>query len=363
MKIVSVVGTRPNLVKIAPLCQHISARYRQGIQHILIHTGQHYDDALSGAFIRELQIPPPDVQLHTGSGTHAAQTARIMAALEPVLVQEQPDWIIVPGDVNSSLAATLVAVKLNLKVAHLEAGLRSFDRSMPEEINRIITDSVSDLLLTPSAEADHNLLREGIAPQRIRRVGNIMVDTLNTHLHAARNRDILERLAINPGEYCYVTLHRPSNVDNAQTLNRIFESLRELSQQLTIIFPVHPRTLERINNYCIPYLDNHRIKLIAPVAYLDSIKLLDAARFVLTDSGGLQEESTCLGKPCLTLRENTERPITLTHGTNRLTRPETLSRDMAILLEASQGAPPALELWDGKTAERIIKALLDMGDT
>lgn len=360
MKIVSIIGTRPNLVKIAPLCRHINARYSQVVQHILIHTGQHYDDALSGVFIRELQIPPPDIHLNAGSGTHAEQTGRIMTALEPILTRTQPDWIIAPGDVNSTLAATLVAVKMNLKVAHLEAGLRSFDRSMPEEINRVITDSVADILFTPSADADNNLLREGISPHRIRRVGNIMVDTLNTHLESARNRNILERLNLCPYEYCYVTLHRPSNVDDARTLHRIFASLNELSKKIKIIFPVHPRTLSRMKDYRIQYPNKNRFRLVPPVAYLDSIKLLDSAHFVVTDSGGIQEESTYLGKPCLTLRENTERPITITHGTNRLTRPEHLSQDMAMLMNVPTGIAPVLEYWDGKTSERIMKTLLEM---
>jgi UDP-N-acetylglucosamine 2-epimerase (non-hydrolysing) len=358
MKIVSVVGTRPNLVKIAPLCHSFNDHSAHGWQHRLVHTGQHYDDALSGAFFRDLDIPPPDIQLDGGSGSHAEQTARIMQALEPVLWREQPDWVIVPGDVNSTLAATLVAVKLSLRVAHLEAGLRSFDRRMPEEINRVLTDSVADLLLTPSADADDNLAREGIPPGRIRRVGNIMVDTLVRHLDRARQSDCLARLGLEPEGYCYVTLHRPSNVDDPDTLKRIMDSLIGLSQQLPVVFPLHPRTRARLDAQPQAPVSTPRFRLIPPVGYLDSIKLLDSARFVVTDSGGLQEESTFLGIPCLTLRDNTERPVTLTAGTNRLTRPEWLARDLANLLTRppGRGIPP--EYWDGHTAERIVRVLL-----
>ncbi len=359
MKIVSVVGTRPNLVKIAPLCQSFDHQQGRAWQHVLVHTGQHYDDALSGAFFRDLQIPPPDIQLNTGSGSHAEQTARIMQAIEPVLCRERPDWVIVPGDVNSTLAATLVAVKLSMKVAHLEAGLRSFDRRMPEEINRVLTDSVADLLLTPSADADDNLAREGIPPERIRRVGNIMVDTLVRHLDRARQSAILTRLGLETQGYCYVTLHRPSNVDDPATLGRIMDSLSDLSQQLPVIFPLHPRTRTRLEQPPMTPAATARLRLLPPVGYLDSIQLLDSARFVVTDSGGLQEESTFLGIPCLTLRDNTERPVTLTEGTNRLTRPEWLARDLATLLNQppKRGIPP--EYWDGNTADRIVRVLLE----
>lgn len=375
-KLILVVGARPNFMKIAPLL-HAIRRHNQKqqtisplpagggagkgtIDYLLVHTGQHYDVKMSDAFFRELNIPDPDVNLEVGSGSHAVQTAEIMVRFEKICLQEQPDWIIVVGDVNSTMACTLVASKLSIKVAHVEAGLRSFDRSMPEEINRLVTDALADLLLTPSEDADLNLLREGVPKSKIRCVGNIMIDTLMIHLEKAKALAPYKQYDLGVNKYVFVTLHRPSNVDNKKSLGQIMENLIALSQRLPVIFPMHPRTEKNLIQYGIMSALNQypNLNLCQPVGYFESIGFTDKARFVLTDSGGLQEETTFLKVPCLTLRPNTERPITIIRGTNRLTSLETLQADINRILEGNQEYGEVPELWDGKTSERILEELI-----
>ncbi len=358
MRILSVVGARPNFMKAAPLIKEIGKAAGNGLEHKLLHTGQHYDDSMSDVFFRELGIPAPDFNLQVGSGTHAQQTARIMLAFEPICAQEKPDWVVVVGDVNSTLACTLVAAKLGIKVAHVEAGLRSFDRTMPEEINRVITDAIADLLLTPSADADANLHREGVAASRIRLVGNIMIDTLVANLPRAHSSDVLARMGLESKSYAYVTLHRPSNVDEPANLGRIMDELGRMAARVPIVFPIHPRTMNMIKASDISASGNANLKLIDPIGYLESLLLTENARFVLTDSGGIQEESTYLGTPCLTLRPNTERPITIELGTNKLTRLDTLSSDIEEILQGRRRAGQIPPFWDGRTAERVLDALL-----
>jgi len=360
IKLLGVAGARPNFMKIAPLAHACKAR--GGVTHVLVHTGQHYDDNMSDAFFRDLDIPRPDVNLDVGSASHAAQTARVMEAIEPVLIDEAPDWVVVVGDINSTMAATLVAAKLELKVAHVEAGLRSFDRTMPEEINRLVTDALADLLLTHSPEADENLLREGVAPEKIARVGNIMIDTLVKNLDKAKAVDPCGRLGVKPGGFAYVTLHRPANVDPPGSLKKIVEALIRLGNKLDVIFPVRPRTrAQLVDNGLWDKLDRSKgLHLIEPLGYHDNLGLAMNARLTLTDSGGLQEETTYLGVPCLTLRPNTERPITISQGTNRLTSIEGLGKDIEDTLSGRHPSPAARvpELWDGKTADRILDELV-----
>src|SRR5262245_7375844 len=315
IKVVNVVGARPNFMKMAPIIAALG-RHRHEVEQLLVHTGQHYDHAMSGSFFHDLGMPTPDINLDAGSGSHAEQTARVMLAFEPVLAGIDPDWVVVVGDVNSTLACALVASKMGIKVAHVEAGLRSFDRTMPEEINRVLTDRISDLLLTPSPDADENLRREGIRPQSIVRVGNVMIDTLYQQLERAKSSMILGTLDLEPCGFAVVTLHRPANVDDPGTLRNLFSALEEIARQLTIVFPAHPRTQARMQEFGIASPEG--VKVIDPLGYHDFLKLWSNSRMVLTDSGGLQEETTVLGIPCLTLRENTERPITLQQGTNHL---------------------------------------------
>lgn len=359
MKILSVVGARPNFMKIAPIVAEIGRR--PNLRGVLAHTGQHYDETMSAAFFRDLEIPAPDHHLGVGSGTHAEQTARVMLAFEPVVTAERPDWVIVVGDVNSTLACALVAVKLGVRVAHVEAGLRSFDRCMPEEINRVATDAIADLLLTPSADADANLRREGVPEEKIRRVGNVMIDTLRRQLPFAARSPILETFGLAPRRYAVVTLHRPSNVDDEPTLRGVLSSLAKLAQTLPVVFPVHPRTRQKLAS--LRDLETPPgLRLCEPLGYRDFLRLWSAARLVLTDSGGLQEETTGLGVPCLTLRENTERPITVSEGTNRVVGVNPANIDAAIA--ETLAAPPVgriPELWDGRTAERIVGALCGDG--
>ena len=359
MKILSVVGARPNFMKIAPLINEIEKQSRHPIEHTLVHTGQHYDHAMSDVFFHELGIPPTDINLDIGSGSHAEQTGRIMLAFEPVCAREKPDWVVVVGDVNSTMACTLVASKLGVKVAHVEAGLRSFDRTMPEEINRVVTDAVADLLLTPSADANENLRNEGVPASKIRLVGNIMIDTLVANLERARRSGLLERLGLKPKGFVYVTLHRPSNVDTPANLVNIMGELGRLGKRLPVVFPVHPRTRKMLEAFDIRVPSDMNVKLIDPIGYSESLCLTENARFVLTDSGGIQEESTYLRTRCLTLRPNTERPITISVGTNRLTSLGRLSTDIqrALLEDHPTGGIP--EYWDGRTAERIVSTLLE----
>jgi UDP-N-acetylglucosamine 2-epimerase (non-hydrolysing) len=350
-KILHVVGARPNYMKIAPLMDAL--RHVPRFTQVLVNTGQHYDENMAGGFFDELQLPRPDRSLGVGSGSHAAQTARVMTGFETVCLEERPDLVVVVGDVNSTMAAAIVAAKLLIPIAHVEAGLRSFDRTMPEEINRIVTDRLADLLLTPSADGDEHLLSEGVPRERIHLVGNIMIDTLLRHLPAARLERVRDRIAVDDRAYAVLTLHRPSNVDDPQVLAGLLGAIAEIAKDMPIVFPVHPRTrarLEAIGPVGLP----PRLILTEPLGYIDFLSLTSHARIILTDSGGLQEESTALGIPCLTLRENTERPVTITHGTNRLVgiRPQAILDGYRAALSAN-GSPKRPPFWDGRTAGRI----------
>ena len=361
MKILHVVGARPNFMKIAPLIRAMS-EHPQPFQQTLVHTGQHYDEKMSQIFFDELELPRPDVNLEVGSGTHAALTAGVMLRFEPVVQQLQPDWVVVAGDVNSTIACALVCSKLGVPVAHVEAGLRSFDRSMPEEINRLLTDQISDLLFTPSRDGDRNLLNEGIPAGKIHFVGNVMIDTLARLLPKAEGRWPALQAQLSLRRYLLVTLHRPSNADHPETLAQILGALAQLSSEIPVIFPVHPRTRQRIEQAGLAASALH-LHLLEPLGYLDFLALQAHAALVLTDSGGIQEETTYLGIPCLTARPNTERPVTITEGTNRLVVSTT-----AAILEAARQAlagdahrpaqPP--ELWDGHAAERIVQVFLNL---
>lgn len=355
-KILHVVGARPNYMKTAPLIE--SLRNRHEIRQFLIHTGQHYDESMSQQFLTELGLSQPDRNLGVGSGSHAVQTAKIMIGLEPILEEEKPDIVVVVGDVNSTLAATLVASKMRIPVAHVESGLRSFDRAMPEEINRVLTDQLSDLLFTSSPEAEANLRVEGIRGDRIRYVGNIMIDSLLRFLPLASLDRIRDRIDIAERSYALLTLHRPSNVDDTSTFLSIARALQEIAASMPVVFPVHPRTKARIEELGMERLFEHVI-MTGPLGYLDFLSLMANARVVLTDSGGLQEETTVLRIPCLTLRHNTERPITITHGTNRLVGTETEAILSGFRAALEQQAPERMpDLWDGKTAPRIAQELL-----
>jgi UDP-N-acetylglucosamine 2-epimerase (non-hydrolysing) len=359
-KILHVVGARPNFMKIAPLIREMSAA-GDAFEQRLVHTGQHYDAEMSDVFFEELGMPRPDINLEVGSGSHAQQTAQIMMRFEPVLLDYRPDWLVVPGDVNSTVGCSLVAAKLGIPVAHLEAGLRSFDRTMPEEINRLLTDQLADLLLTPSSDADENLLREGVPAAKIRLVGNIMIDTLRLLLVQAEARR--ERLVQSFGlsdRYLLATLHRPSNVDHPGTLCEILGALNELAPSIQVLFPVHPRTRQRITE--MGFVPHPGLLLSGPLGYLDFLALEQRAALVITDSGGVQEETTYLGVPCLTARPNTERPVTISMGTNTLVasrRTEIVAAAHSKLRgpKTDRRCPP---LWDGHTAGRIVALMRDL---
>ena len=360
LKVINVVGARPNFMKVAPIVEAMQRRERE-FTPLVVHTGQHYDAAMSDSFFRDLDLPRPDVHLGVGSASHAAQTAAVMERFEPVVLREKPDWVLVVGDVNSTLACALVCVKLGVKVAHVEAGLRSRDRTMPEEINRLLTDQIADLLFTPSADADENLRAEGIPPERIRLVGNVMIDSLYKHLERSRQSRIKEQLGLTEKSYAVLTLHRPSNVDEPATFGRILEALERISEQLPIVFPVHPRARKTIAELGLDQrVERIRgLRLIDPLGYLDFLSLYSGARVVLTDSGGIQEETSVLGIPCLTLRENTERPITVTMGTNKIvgTDPEKIIAAAFAALKETERRLVNIPLWDGHAAERILAAL------
>ena len=357
LNILHVVGARPNFPKVAPIMAAMAKRHDR-FHQVLVHTGQHYDYNMSQVFFEELEMPAPDEFLNVGSGSHAAQTAAVMTAFEPVLLRHRPDWVIVAGDVNSTLACALVCSKLGVRVAHVEAGLRSGDRTMPEEINRLLTDQISDLLFTPSRDGDENLLREGIPSAKIRFVGNVMIDTLVKMLPKALAQAPLDEANLRPGAYVLVTLHRPSNVDDPAVLREILRALAEISRKQPVVFPVHPRTRKRIEDSRIE-LPNTSLHLIEPLGYLGFLAAMKQAALVLTDSGGVQEETTYLGVPCLTARPNTERPITITCGTNRLVASKCRHIVEAVENSMSGTARAAArpELWDGKASQRIVNVL------
>ncbi len=361
IKLILVAGARPNFMKIAPLIKAINNHNNSDekncrIKYSLVHTGQHYDNNMSDIFFRELNIPKPDINLGVGSGSHAEQTAKIMLAFEPICLKEKPDWVIVVGDVNSTVACALVCAKLGIKLAHVEAGLRSFDRTMPEEINRLVTDALSDLLFTPSEDANENLAAEGIPPSKIRFVGNIMIDSLIEKLLLVEHSTILETHGLSPSNFIYVTLHRPTNVDNKDNLKNIMDCLQVRAVDVPVVFPVHPRTEKVLNE--LGFKKTHGnlngLHLLDPIGYIDSLSLAANARLVITDSGGLQEETTYFRTPCLTLRPNTERPITIKLGSNRLTDLPNLLSDVQQFLSGPLKLGQIPPLWDGKTSERII---------
>ena len=361
MRLVHVVGARPNFMKVAPVLRAGAAV--AGLSQVLVHTGQHYDPGMSDSFFRDLGLPTPDENLGVGSGTHTEQTSRIMLAFEPVLDRYAPDWVVVYGDVNSTVACALVAVRKGIRVAHVEAGLRSRDRSMPEEINRILTDQLADLLLTPSRDGNENLAAEGILPDRVRLVGNVMVDTLLRLREVAARRGMPEQLGVVDRDYAFVTLHRPSNVDNRETLAELLGALDDLGARMPVLFAVHPRTRRRISEFGLR-TPNGAVRLLDPLGYLETVNLVDRAALVLTDSGGLQEETTVLGVPCLTARPSTERPVTISEGTNRLvaSRREAIDQAVGELLARRAGGlfrPGKPEGWDGRAGERVIAALLE----
>lgn len=372
MKIVSVVGARPNFVKIAPLLREMG-RYPQ-IVSVLVHTGQHYDNAMSDRFFADLEIPVPDAHLGVGSGSHATQTAEVMRRLEPLLVAWKPDLLLVVGDVNSTVAAALTAVKLDILVAHVEAGLRSFDRRMPEEINRVLTDAMADFLFVTEESGLENLLREGVSPDKIHFVGNVMIDALELFRSRWERSSVVDSLRLRPDQpYAVVTLHRPSNVDDAATLASFLGAFQELSRHLPVVFPVHPRIQSRLSRSAegigvvagdVTGDGTRGLIRLDPLGYLDFIALLSRARVVVTDSGGVQEEAAVLGIPCLTVRDNTERPVTVTHGTNRVIG----SNPARVVTEALRtlASPPDPRgrpaLWDGQAATRIVGVLRDAWD-
>lgn len=351
-------------MKVAPIVAAMKRRSDE-FQSVLVHTGQHYDAAMSEAFFRDLEIPEPDVDLGVGSASHAVQTAGVIRSFEPYAINEKPDWVVVVGDVNSTVACALVCAKLGVKVAHVEAGLRSRDRTMPEEINRVLTDQIAELLLTPSLDANENLRAEGIPEERIRFVGNVMIDSLLSSLERAKKSHVLADLGLRNKDYAVLTLHRPSNVDLEVALVRIVDALEKIAQRLPIIFPAHPRTVKMINELGLSARIERisGLQMIEPRGYLDFLHLVSNAKLVLTDSGGIQEETTVLGIPCITLRENTERPITVEMGTNVITGTDTNK----IIAAANRGLDNPLDksklrippLWDGHTADRILDALID----
>ena len=350
MHIVHVVGARPNFMKAAPVLRALAGR--QNVKQTLVHTGQHYDANMSDVFFTQLGIPEPDVNLRVGSGSHAQQTAEIMSRFEAIVLEKKPDIVLVYGDVNSTVAAALVCAKLQVKIGHVEAGLRSFDRTMPEEINRLMTDQLADLLFTPSEDGDINLRREGIAAEKIHCVGNVMIDSLIRLLPAA------ERCNGNglPARYALVTLHRPSNVDDGGILRNILESLLEINKDLHVVFPVHPRTRQRIADFGI---DASKLHLLDPLPYIEFLALQRRATVVITDSGGIQEETTYLGVPCLTLRNNTERPVTVECGTNAIIGQDgaKLRSELAKVLSGQKNSRKVPPLWDGRASERIADIL------
>jgi UDP-N-acetylglucosamine 2-epimerase (non-hydrolysing) len=360
-KIISVVGARPNFMKVAPL--HKAFQKYPSISHRIVHTGQHYDANMSKVFFDDLELPHPDVYLGIGSGSHAVQTAKIMVEFEKVVLAEKPDIVIVVGDVNSTVACSLVCSKLLIPVAHVEAGLRSFDRTMPEEINRVITDSVADFLFVSERSGLTNLRNEGVPDAKVFFVGNIMIDSLIQFQEKARRSTIKKTLGVNEKNYALVTLHRPSNVDIEESLAKVLSTLESISKKHAVIFPVHPRTRKMIDEFKLAerLKLNTNMILCEPLGYLDFLCLLESAALAITDSGGIQEETTYLGVPCFTMRENTERPVTLAEGTNKLMGfdYERAAVEAEMVFEGTYKKGKIPELWDGKTAERIAKEIAE----
>ena len=360
--VILVVGARPNFMKIAPIQKELD---RRNIPNILLHTGQHYDDNMSKVFFEDLNMKKPDIYLGIGSGSHANQTAKVMVEFEKVCNEYDPSVVVVVGDVNSTLACSLVSAKLNIKCAHVEAGLRSFDREMPEEINRIVTDAISDILLTPSSDGDENLLKEGVPNSKIFMVGNVMIDSLLSNLEIAESLDVRGKYGLDK-DFALITLHRPSNVDDKETFERIISAFEEISGDIQFVFPMHPRTRKMAMNFDL----FDRIESIVgmnitePAGYLEFIALMSKSKIVLTDSGGLQEETTALGIPCITIRENTERPVTITQGTNQIvgTDKEKIISIGKETLNGNGKSGRIPKFWDGKTAQRIVDVLLDNMD-
>jgi UDP-N-acetylglucosamine 2-epimerase (non-hydrolysing) len=354
-KIILVGGARPNFIKIAPLYFEL-LKCPERFAPLIVHTGQHYDQKMSEVFFKDLGLPEPDINLEVGSRSHAVQTAKIMMAFEEVLLKHKPDLVVVVGDVNSTLACALVAAKLRIKVAHVEAGLRSFDKDMPEEINRVVTDSVSDYLFTTCEDANQNLRKEGISLDQIFFVGNVMIDSLLGYHSKISQSDVLERFQLKEKEYCLLTLHRSSNVDGKETFHKIIRAIQQISKETKVIFPVHPRTQKMMKEI---QLEEQNLICTEPLGYLDFLKLEESARLVLTDSGGVQEETTFLKVPCLTLRENTERPVTITSGTNHLVGldPEAIIKEVDVLLGDGYRDFALPPLWDGKASQRIVNVL------
>jgi UDP-N-acetylglucosamine 2-epimerase (non-hydrolysing) len=363
MRLIHVVGARPNFMKIAPVMRALEGR--RGIEQLLVHTGQHYDAQMSDVFFRDLDLPKPDVYLGVGSGSHAQMTGKVMELLEPVFADRKPDLVVVAGDVNSTLAAAIVAAKnaVPIPVAHVESGLRSFDMSMPEEVNRILTDRISALCLTPSPDGDENLLKEGVPASRIVRVGNVMIDSLRRALPVSERMapEVLGKIGVEKGQYALVTLHRPANVDDPAVLARLIDALVRVSRELKVVFPIHPRTRKRLSEGTLGerMRATPAILLTDPQGYFEFQALTSNAKLVLTDSGGIQEETTALGVPCLTLRENTERPVTIIEGTNTLVGrdPERIWPEVERILGGKSKAGRIPALWDGKAAERVADAI------
>tara|TARA_B100000459_G_scaffold147309_1_gene116377 strand:+ start:1074 stop:2192 length:1119 start_codon:yes stop_codon:yes gene_type:complete len=355
-----VVGARPNQMKAAPLLKALNAHPM--FEPLLIDTGQHYDHELSGIFMEQFGMGKPAYSLQVGSGSHGEQTARILERYEQLLLSSRPDLTVVIGDINSTVACALASVKLGIPLVHLEAGLRSGDRSMPEEINRIVTDSIADLLWTPSPDGDQHLLDSGVHKDKIIRVGNIMIDTLSSMIQTVRRSDFLNEIKFVNDQHVVITLHRPSNVDDESQLNLLLDEIQTVSGEFDIIWPIHPRTKARILS--LDRFDeltkNPAIHITKPLGYIDFMKCIDESRMVITDSGGIQEETTWLGVPCITLRPNTERPITITEGTNVLSQPSSLHREIQRILSEPRRAEVAIDLWDGKTAERCVESLVKL---
>lgn len=361
IQIVCVVGARPNFVKMAPLVHHIQKEWGDHFQTTLVHTGQHYDEKLSQVFFDELHLPRPDVNLCVGPGSQIRQIAQIMERFEDFLLAKKPDLVLVVGDVSSTLATALTAEKLGIKVAHVEAGLRSFDREMPEETNRILTDQLSDFLFVTEEGAIQNLLNEGCAKEKIFFVGNVMIDALMSHVQEADRSTILDRLQVTPKNYALMTLHRPVNVDKKEGIEKVLYTLSQIQKRIHVVFPIHPRTQHRIEEFGLKstLLDLKNVTTCDPVGYLDFLRLMRDSKMVLTDSGGIQEETTVLGVPCLTLRENTERPVTVTEGSNLLigTDPQKVVEAVADILEGRGKKGKIPSLWDGRAAHRIVEIL------